>query len=594
MKLTIAVAAALVFVLSSCSFRAKDSVLGMSGENFTALNRNALDARIVESRRDPAMYFMFTENQRVHIKNLIYKKNTGALVLTVSNEDVRKKDQSCPFSVGFIYPEDFHDESSTSISSIDDKSLDRQRLLSGSIVTGDFAALNQPSVKVSLAFSPYEEIPRGFFVRGTKRTSVSKVSVEETVMGWSLEEEVPFFAFGPDGGEVKLPDESTDFSSIGKAFPERNLPGSIMPCISISIEEQEDVGDWKNQKRLGINVGGENISVRLAKGQKEVVLQTCAFKSIPQELSFTENSDIVRSVIVRSNSRKLVADRKNHVLYPLKTDLGLVMSWPQKNWRTSDYELFEWQQFPGVLFFDFADYKIQNGFFTRLAYFAEKAGYKGTLVSDEIVRTKHGYNAHDYKADDLAAFFNLARETDFSLSRYENLLLEILLANGVVLKAKDGSYTAGNGAVVSFSRESPDYLRRTFLAHESWHGIYFTDEEFRNVVFSCYSMFDPRSMKFIKTFWVTQPGLGYDTSDEYLMQNEFMAYIMQQSLPNVEPYFLQVAGRGSVNRNQKEDAEYIRNTKASAFHDAGSVLNDYVFDRWGLACGRVSMISRLD
>ena len=107
-----------------------------------------------------------------------------------------------------------------------------------------------------------------------------------------------------------------------------------------------------------------------------------------------------------------------------------------------------------------------------------------------------------------------------------------------------------------------------------------------------YSMFDPESMEFLKTFWETQPGLGYDISDEYLMQNEFMAYIMQQTLPNVMPYFIQIAGRGSVNRIQKEGANYIRETKAQAFGESGEILNDYAFDRWGLACGRVHLMQR--
>lgn len=78
------------------------------------------------------------------------------------------------------------------------------------------------------------------------------------------------------------------------------------------------------------------------------------------------------------------------------------------------------------------------------------------------------------------------------------------------------------------------------------------------------------------------------------MQNEFMAYIMQQSFSNVRNYFIQVAGRGSVNRIQPESAEYIRSTNAQAFVDAAEILNSYAFDNWGLACGRVALIQRLE
>ena len=106
-------------------------------------------------------------------------------------------------------------------------------------------------------------------------------------------------------------------------------------------------------------------------------------------------------------------------------------------------------------------------------------------------------------------------------------------------------------------------------------------------------MFDPRSMEFLQVFWETQNSLGYDRSDEYLMQNEFMAYIMQQAPFNVRAYFLGLANRGSVNVNQPELAGYVRETNAEPFVQAADFLNSYAFDNWGLAAGRVHLISRL-
>ena len=193
----------------------------------------------------------------------------------------------------------------------------------------------------------------------------------------------------------------------------------------------------------------------------------------------------------------------------------------------------------------------------------------------------------------MANFFSLVEQENFQINSYEEILKEILIANKIIQKYKNG-FKAGKGAVVSFSRESPEYLRHTFMAHESWHGIYFTDEDFRNIVATCYNMFDEGSLNFLKKFWETQPGLGYDTNDEYLMQNEFMAYIMQQSFSNVRNYFLQVARRGSLNRIQPQSAEYIHSTNAQAFVDAAEILNSYAFDNWGLACGRVALVQRLE
>ena len=37
---------------------------------------------------------------------------------------------------------------------------------------------------------------------------------------------------------------------------------------------------------------------------------------------------------------------------------------------------------------------------------------------------------------------------------------------------------------------------------------------------------------------------------------------------------------------------YIRDTKGITFEDAARIFDTYAFDRWGLASGRVSLISR--
>ncbi|MBQ1822749.1 MAG: hypothetical protein II123_04840, partial [Lachnospiraceae bacterium] len=79
--------------------------------------------------------------------------------------------------------------------------------------------------------------------------------------------------------------------------------------------------------------------------------------------------------------------------------------------------------------------------------FVEKNGYKGTLVSDDFVREKHGYNAHDYKGDDIARFFNLVNEKNFRINAREKMLRQILLDNGIILNNGDGTYSGGKGAV---------------------------------------------------------------------------------------------------------------------------------------------------
>lgn len=569
------------FIISACAaeFAPQESSLGMNGEKFLALSKASVKARIDNPQKNQYLFFKFTENQKAHLSNVRYKNTGAGISVTISFKKEFKQDAAdVPFVFGLLLDDDFS------------KGLNVQNIISSrGLITGNFKSCLSDSFRLLFSVAQNAPLPAGFFIYGTAPFSVTEAQITEAKIGWEHEAgRPPLFAFGPSGGSVQWNFSGADFRDARNLFPVQNLPARVMPKTEISVRAEEGAAP---QKKVRLSVNGQNISIRLNRSSSAKTVQSAAFENGIEKIGLTENAELVDRLIMSANAPSLAQGQDAAVLFPLKTDLGLVMDWPQKNWRRADYELFEWELFPGVLFFDFSSYAVQNQFFTRLAYFAEKAGYKGTLVSDDFVKNKHGYNAHDYKAEDLAAFFSEAERQQFALNEYELLLKEILEANRIIIKGS-GGFTAGDGAVISFSRESPRYLRHTFLAHESWHGIFFTTESFRNVCAACYTMFDPGSLEFIQTFWETQPGLGYDRNDEYLMQNEFMAYIMQQPVSSVRSYFLQVAGRGSVNRMQGESAQYIRDTQAQAFVDAAEVLNSYALDTWGLACGRVSLVSR--
>ena len=86
--------------------------------------------------------------------------------------------------------------------------------------------------------------------------------------------------------------------------------------------------------------------------------------------------------------------------------------------------------------------------------------------------------------------------------------------------------------------------------------------------------------------------MGYDVNDDYLMHNEFMAYIMQQKLSEVAAYFVHLANRGSVMKATPTYAAYVRETKGRGFEDAAIAMNDYVYDRFGIVCGNIALVSR--
>ena len=222
----------------------------------------------------------------------------------------------------------------------------------------------------------------------------------------------------------------------------------------------------------------------------------------------------------------------------------------------------------------------------------EKAGYRGRILSDGELKGKHGYNAHDYKADDLARFFEKSRVENIQLNEKELLLKEILAYNGVIQIANSGEVTAGVGAVISISQESPVYLRSTFIAHEGWHGIFFIDEDFRNTVASIYYTIDPKTLAYLRRYFQVTPTLNYDVHDDYLMKNEFMAYMLQRPLSQTATYFVDMAKREHSQQLAKREADYIIETGGMGFEGAARLLDEYVSDRWNLSAGRVWLITR--
>lgn len=554
-------------------FRTSTS-LGLNGESLIALNRQAVKARVTDPSKNSSLYYKFTENQRAHLENLMHR-NGGASLRAVIEITQRKKngEKELPFEFGFSYAAK---DGSGSIAP------------GRAMVTGDFSQLDSPdgAVKFSVALCivPGGEIPSGFFVHGTKPYALRSVQFAEPLIGWDKSGAVPLYAVGPDGGALQADAVSTDFPGAEKLF---RRP----PELVLALAPLEDPGTYRKQPQLTFSYGKDSIVVRRTMQQKQIVVQTAGLSSPFGTFRPGENAAHITAVMLRQPPAPASLEN-GAVTTPYVTDLGLIMSWPRKNWRFADYELYEWAEVPHVLFFDFASYKVQNEYLTRLAYFVEKAGYKGTLVSDDFVENRHGYNAHDYKADDLAAFFTAATQQQFRLNAREQNLCGILLANGVIVRGEEGSFLPGEGALISFSRESPDYLRWEFLAHESWHGIFFTDASFREEVSRLYDSFDSRSMEFLKTYWETYPSLGYDRHDDYLMRNEFMAYLMQQNVRSVQDYFLKKAEWQTLNSRRPDLTGYVRDTNARPFLQAAEALNEWAFTHYGFAAGRVSLISK--
>ncbi|MDR2053986.1 MAG: hypothetical protein LBP80_11295, partial [Treponema sp.] len=199
---------------------------------------------------------------------------------------------------------------------------------------------------------------------------------------------------------------------------------------------------------------------------------------------------------------------------PVPADPGLILSYPRKNWRSPAYEVFRWPDFPGILIVDTAGYAVQERLFKRLAFFVEKRDYRGRLVPDRELAGLHGWNAHDYRAEDLARFFEAARLDNFPLLDEERGLYTLLLENGILRREPDGKIVPGAGAVLSISRESSDYLRSRFMIHECFHGLFFVDEDFRNFSAARWENLSPEAKRFFSSYL---DSMRYDIAVSYLV-----------------------------------------------------------------------------
>ena len=310
-------------------------------------------------------------------------------------------------------------------------------------------------------------------------------------------------------------------------------------------------------------------------------------------LMFMPNNEIVL-LGDRFQSFSIKYSEKPVFPMPIDADPSLILAWPVSLWRDRHYEIFRWATFPSLLIFDFADYAMQDKMLKRLAFFVEKAGFQGRIASDREIEHLHGWNAHDYRAHDLARFFQLAEKENFSLLAEELELKQILFNEGIIVKNAVNEIEAGEGGIISITRESNDYLRARFMAHEGFHGIFFTDTDFRDF---CNRRWQeaPSNVRQLITWLFAE--YRYETSDEYLMANEFMAYMLQQPVSEVGNYFTNELPTRFANRSWKRqfDAQYRSPGALAALYAAftreAEAFNEYVGSRWGFSGGTVNSIT---
>jgi len=299
----------------------------------------------------------------------------------------------------------------------------------------------------------------------------------------------------------------------------------------------------------------------------------------------TDTTGVLERLFIRA-SGSITEDSDDGT--PLALDLATVLALPEPRDPKPPYSLFRWSVLPETLIFDFRDYPVQDAYLKRLAFFVEKEGFRGRLASDAAISKMHGWNANDYRAKDLAAFFDKAERASFPLSREERELKEILIKNGI-LNLEGDRVQPGEGALISISRESSSYFRRLFLNHEASHALFFLDKRYRQLAESLWRSQSEEERRFWNIFLSNR---DYDPEDAYLSYNEYQAYMVQQSLSQLESWLRDVA-YARLAKSYPDKATAILEdleTAIPGFKKHAASLDAYLRETYGLRAGSFERI----
>lgn len=590
------------------------SKINLFDEPLIAYSRDALSGKV---KSGDYAFFGFRETQLNFLEDFYQNNETTAVAITIAvpkldskkANDVLKTPQ--PFYYGFLHKSDYKDERLETKRAIKEKSL--QKILSGTDLRAFIAVTNGDErnstllddagrdgrflyFDISFALErglDRDGLPRGFFVNTAFGIKVTNIRLEKARLGLDLTGKTPFFGVAPNGGSFGSP-VAVDFTGGVLVYPTTNSEKKLMPKVIIAYQNnnkgESDGGDWR--RAFPFNIAGYTYSVyKAAEGDPslvEITVQSSLLKMPFSKYESKSKTVNIKKIIMCENDKSALSPNEC-VLSPLPTDVGLITTASMEKWRSKDYELFEWDRFHNVLIFDTRNYHVQRDFFRRMAFFCEKKGYRGKILTDEQLGAMHGYNAHDYSARSIAKFFTAVDKKKIKITEKENLLRDIALHNGLIEKTENG-YKELTGAVISISQESPLWLRRNLANHELWHGLYFTDEDFQKKCAEIYDDINDKSRAFVTGYWASQDTLGYDQNDDDLLRNELMAYIMQQSKSNVAPYFVHLANRGSVMAAIPRLCEWVRENDGAAFTDIAKTFDEYARSKWHLNCGRAGMI----
>lgn len=323
----------------------------------------------------------------------------------------------------------------------------------------------------------------------------------------------------------------------------------------------------------------EPISLHLRPGRHDVVLR-------PEVWGIDASQFHLRSEIDGFDFLSITPLRAPSTMAaPIPIEMSELLHYPRESWRRDEFELFSWSLYPNILWIDTRDYAIQAAMFRRMAFFVEKRGFTGRLLTDQELAERHGWNAHNYRGEGLAAFYNAVEREQFPINEMETALRDIVVEHGLIRRGGDGQWIAGPGGLLAISRESHPELRRLLLSHEAMHGVYYVEPAFREAVERYWhETLSDSERNYWRSFF---SWMSYSPEDEYLMINEFQAYLLQQDESAVRWYFrTRIADRlrSSVSVGPAVVDSFL-NEYPRTFVDAAAAVNEALFQTAGMVGG---------
>lgn len=317
-----------------------------------------------------------------------------------------------------------------------------------------------------------------------------------------------------------------------------------------------------------------------------VTFYTSSIGFIPADISvqqFDTGLDMIDSV----EMKEIVPDGKAP-LTPLPADFKQILENDPAQWRYSDWEVYRWESFPGILIIDFQNFNIQSHMLKRLSYFVEKRGYTGRIHSFLRLSGKTDWNAHNYKSADLAAFFTEAQRSNALLSSAESYLRELLLENGIIERSGEG-YTGGEDkGIVSVSQESASHVRSLLLTHEGYHGLFYAAPGLKELVYDQWDKLAPEAQEMWVDYLRTADVWNYDYNNGYLLRNEMLGYMMQQK--DFAEYFDNMMFPRLLKRipDKAEHFQQNRDAARQAFLDMALKIAVFLQNNFNLSPGNLS------